>query len=185
MPPLRYHVARVMGADAFPAEAATYAQTPILVTGTLAAALHNNVCNNRMEFTCRALPLPGGETCVGVWNTDFTWRGVDGEPLLPEGEPSRFSLKLHGRGRAIVRTSPATVRIPPNTSFTLEFDALGKGAVSLLSDADPADLPFKHAVRPGHARLTFASGAAADYVLRFEGLDVLDNVQLYTLDGDK
>ena len=52
-------------------------------------------------------------------------------------------------------------------------------------DADPADLPFKHAVRPGHARLTFASGAAADYVLRFEGLDVLDNVQLYTLDGDK
>lgn len=103
----------------------------------------------------------------------------------PDGKPSDFSLKLHGHGRAIVRTSPATVRIPPNTALTLEFDALGKGTVSLLSDANPADTPFKHAVQSGHARLTFTSGAAADYVLRFEGLDVLDNVQLYTLDGDK
>lgn len=83
-----------VGTDALPAEAATYAQIPILATGALAAALHNNVCNNRMEFTCRALPLPGGETCVGVWNTDFTWQGVDGKPLLPEGEPPTCRIVL-------------------------------------------------------------------------------------------
>lgn len=99
----------------------------------------------------------------------------------PDGAPSRFSLKLHGHGRATVRTTPATVRIPPNAPLTLEFDALGSGVVSLFSEAAPADRPLRQGFGPGHTRLTLTTGAATDYVLRVEGADVLDNVRLYRL----
>lgn len=100
-------------------------------------------------------------------------------PTGPEGEPSHFSLKLFGHGQARVRTTPATVRLRPETTYTLEFDTLGPGNVSVLSDNTPNDVPFKAAFKAGHTTLSFTTGKAEDYVLRFDGGRVLDNVQIY------
>lgn len=75
-----------LATETLPGAFATYAQIPVLTTGALAAAAYNTVCNNRMEFACRSFELPDGGRATGIWNSDFTWRGLDGEPLLPEGE---------------------------------------------------------------------------------------------------
>lgn len=78
-----------------------------------------------------------------------------------------------------MRTTPATLRLLPATTYTLEFDTLGHGNVAIFSEATPTDAPLKANFNAGHTVLTFTTGGAADYILRFDGGRVLDNIQIH------
>ena len=94
---------------------------------------------------------------------------------------SNWSLKMYGHGSAKMRTYPATMRLAPNTDYTMEFDTLGGGTVYIVSEADGSDQPLKTAFSEGHSEFTFTTGGRTDYIARFDGGRVLDNFQVYSI----
>ncbi|MGI5930310.1 endo-alpha-N-acetylgalactosaminidase family protein [Pseudoflavonifractor sp.] len=66
---------------------------PIISANGLSAAMTNNIYIDGDEFRYRAFELPDGEVSVGVWNTDFMYRGLDDEKILPfASEPDEADL---------------------------------------------------------------------------------------------
>lgn len=92
-----------------------------------------------------------------------------------------WSLKMYGYGGANMRTYPASMRLTPNTEYTMEFDTLGNGTVMVVSEADGSDKPISQSFVKGHSTFTFTTGDKTDYIVRFEGGNVLDNFQMYTM----
>ena len=96
----------------------------------------------------------------------------------PNGEVSTFSLKKQG---GQMRTRPSTMRLMPNTEYTLELDALGSGTVEIVSEADGNDKPMRENFSKGHTKLNFTTGDKLDYIARIEGGFVIDNFQVYSV----
>ncbi len=66
----------------------SYATIAIVTAGGLSASLRNNVLSNYKELTYRSFDLDDGGVTTGVWNTDFYYRGLDGQRMLPTEDPS-------------------------------------------------------------------------------------------------
>lgn len=123
----------------------------------------------------------------GIFNPE---RSADGVPHLSETHlpyttdtiTGDWSLKLYGhygQGDVTVRTSPATMRLQPNTEYTVEFDTLGDGKVYVQSEANEADRVLEQSFAKGHSKYTFTTGDSTDYIVRIERGSVLDNFQVY------
>lgn len=76
--------------------AVTYAQIPIISANGLSASMYNNVYNNRMEFSAQSFDLAEDDVTTGVWNTDFYYRGLDGELMLPQDEDPGCQIVITG-----------------------------------------------------------------------------------------
>ncbi len=94
-----------------------------------------------------------------------------------------WSLKMYGSGSANMRTYPATMRLEPNTEYSMEFDALGYGNVTVESESNSADKPLTDTFEEGHNTYTFVTGDKTDYIVRIaDGSNkVLDNFKVYTV----
>lgn len=88
----------------------------------------------------------------------------------------------YGQGDVTVRTSPATMRLEPNTTYTVEFDTLGNGKVYIQSEADGNDKVLEESYSAGHHKYTFTTGDKNDYIARIERSSVLDNFKVYLTD---
>lgn len=126
----------------------------------------------------------------GIFNPE---RSADGVPHLSETHrpytndtiKGDWSLKLYGhygQGDVTVRTSPATMRLEPNTTYTVEFDTLGNGKVYIQSEADGNDKVLEESYSAGHHKYTFTTGDKNDYIARIERSSVLDNFKVYLTD---
>lgn len=126
----------------------------------------------------------------GIFNPE---RSADGVPHLSETHrpytndtiTGDWSLKLYGhygQGDVTVRTSPATMRLEPNTTYTVEFDTLGNGKVYIQSEADGNDKVLEESYSAGHHKYTFTTGDKNDYIARIERSSVLDNFKVYLTD---
>ena len=126
----------------------------------------------------------------GIFNPE---RSADGVPHLSETHRpytndtinGDWSLKLYGeygQGDVTVRTSPATMRLEPNTTYTVEFDTLGDGKVYIQSEADGNDKVLEESYSAGHHKYTFTTGDKNDYIARIERSSVLDNFKVYLTD---
>ena len=113
-------------------------------------------------------------------------RSADGVPHLSETHlpytsdtiSGDWSLKLYGengQGEVTVRTSPATMRLMPNTEYEMEFDTLGDGTVYVQSESDGNDKVLTGSIKTGHNTFTFITGDKDDYIVRIERGRVLDN----------
>lgn len=66
---------------------------PIVTAGGLSASMFNNVYIGGDEFVYCGFAREDGEITAGFWNTDFMYRGVDGEKILPfASEPDEKDL---------------------------------------------------------------------------------------------
>lgn len=124
----------------------------------------------------------------GIFNPE---RAADGVPHLSETHlpyttdtiSGDWSLKMYGhygQGNVNVRTSPATMRLKPNTEYSMEFDTLGGGSVYVVSEADGSDQCLESSFSKGHGSFTFTTGEKTDYIVRIVNGSVLDNFQVYT-----
>ena len=113
-------------------------------------------------------------------------RSADGVPHLSETHlpyttdtiSGDWSLKLYGeygQGDVTVRTSPATMRLEPNTTYKMSFDTLGDGKVYVQSEKDGGDQVLNESFAKGHSKFTFTTGDKNDYIVRIEKGSVLDN----------
>lgn len=119
----------------------------------------------------------------GIFNPE---RSADGVPHLSETHlpytndtiSGDWSLKLYGhygQGDVTVRTSPATMRLKPNTEYEMEFDTLGDGKVYVQSEAESNNRVLSEGFAAGHSSFTFATEGKEDYIVRIERGRVLDN----------
>ena len=94
---------------------------------------------------------------------------------------------MYGYGSANMRTYPASMRLEPNTEYTMEFDALGYGNVTVESESNSADKPLADTFEEGHNTYTFVTGDKADYIVRIaDGSNkVLDNFVVKEMIIDK
>ena len=124
----------------------------------------------------------------GIFNPE---RSADGVPHLSETHlpytqdtiSGDWSLKLYGeygQGDVTVRTNPSTMRLMPNTEYTMEFDTLGDGRVYVQSESDGNDQILNEAFAAGHSTYTFTTGNKTDYIVRIERGRVLDNFSVRT-----
>ncbi len=98
-----------------------------------------------------------------------------------------WSLKMYGSGSANMRTYPASMRLEPNTEYSMEFDALGYGNVTVESESNSADKPLSDTFEEGHNTYTFVTGDKTDYIVRIaDGSNkVLDNFVVKEMIIDK
>lgn len=124
----------------------------------------------------------------GIFNPEGSSDGVPhlSETHLPyttDTITGDWSLKMYGhygQGQPTVRTSPATMRLEPNTEYTMEFDTQGSGGVYVESEADGNDKVLNARFENGHNKFTFTTGDKTDYIARIEsGARVLDNFKVY------
>ena len=94
-----------------------------------------------------------------------------------------WSLKMYGhygQGQPTVRTSPATMRLMPNTEYVMEFKTMGSGRVFVQSEADGNDKVLEARFENGQNNFTFTTGDKNDYIVRIEsGARVLDDFKVY------
>lgn len=81
----------------------------------------------------------------------------------------------YGQGNVNVRTSPATMRLKPNTEYSMEFDTLGGGNVYVVSESDSSDQCLSGSFSKGHSTFEFATGEKTDYIVRIVNGSVLDD----------
>lgn len=135
----------------------------------------NYVANETFEYV--------EQGAYGIFNPE---RSADGVPHLSETHESYtndtitgdWSLKLYGhygQGDVTVRTSPATMRLKPNTEYEMEFDTLGDGKVYVQSESDSSDKVLEQNFAKGHSKYNFTTEDKADYIVRIEKGSVLDN----------
>ena len=119
----------------------------------------------------------------GIFNPE---RSADGVPHLSETHlpytndtiSGDWSLKLYGhygQGDVTVRTSPATMRLKPNTEYEMEFDTLGDGRVYVQSESEGSNQVLNEGFAAGHSSITFSTEDKEDYIVRIERGRVLDN----------
>lgn len=66
---------------------------PIISANGLSASMMNNVYVDRFEFLYRAFTLEDGSVSAGFWNTQYMYRGLDDEKILPFAtEPDEENL---------------------------------------------------------------------------------------------
>lgn len=66
---------------------------PIVSNGELSASMFNNVLIGGDEYNYRGFELENGEVSVGVWNTEWVYRGMDNKKMLPfPSEPDETEL---------------------------------------------------------------------------------------------
>ena len=122
----------------------------------------------------------------GIFNPE---RAADGVPHLSETHlpytndtvTGSWSLKMYGhygQGNVNVRTSPATMRLMPNTEYEMEFNTLGGGKVYVQSEADGSDRVLNESFAAGHSAYTFTTGEKTDYIVRIENGSVLDDFKV-------
>ena len=125
----------------------------------------------------------------GIFNPESS---QDGSPHLSETHlpytsdtiSGDWSLKVQGaRGQSTtVRTSPATMRLTPNTQYTMEFKTQGNGKVYVQSEADSNDMVLTDSFKSGENCFTFTTGTKKDYIVRIEsGAKVLDDFMVYSV----
>lgn len=62
-----------------------------------------------------------------------------------------------------MRTSPATMRMVPNTEYTVEFDTLGNsGTIYVQSESESSDKLLQESFQTGHSKFTFTTGDKND-----------------------
>ena len=141
----------------------------------------NYVANETFEYV--------EQGAYGIFNPE---RSADGVPHLSETHlpytsdtiSGNWSLKLYGlygQGDVTVRTSPATMRLEPNTTYRVEFDTLGDGRVYVQSEAEGSDQVLNESFAAGHSQFEFTTGNREDYIVRIERGSVLDNFEVYSL----
>lgn len=122
----------------------------------------------------------------GIFNPE---RSADGVPHLSETHlpytsdtiSGNWSLKLYGeygQGNVTVRTSPATMRLEPNTGYVMEFETQGAGKVYVQSESDGRRV-LEENFAVGKNTFDFTTDEKTDYVVRIENARVLDNFMVY------
>ena len=90
----------------------------------------------------------------------------------------------YGQGNVTMRTSPATMRLKPNTTYTMTFETLGGGKVYVQSEADSSDKVLEESFQAGHSEFEFTTGDKTDYVVRIENGSVLDDFIVYSIEDE-
>ena len=118
----------------------------------------------------------------------------DGNPHLSETHlpytsdtiNGNWSLKVNSAryGSVTVRTSPATMRLAPNTSYIMEFDTLGNGTVYIQSESEANDKVLEEEFTRGHSIFVFTTGDKADYIVRIANAATLDDFQVWLAEDD-
>ena len=120
----------------------------------------------------------------GIFNPE---RSADGVPHLSETHlpytndtiSGDWSLKMYGhygQGNVTVRTSPATVRLMPNTEYMVEFTTIGAGTVYVESESNSSKRILQQSFSAGASSFKFATDDVTDYIIRIGGSNlVLDD----------
>ena len=120
----------------------------------------------------------------GIFNPE---RSADGVPHLSETHlpytndtiSGDWSLKMYGhygQGDVTVRTSPATVRLMPNTEYMVEFTTIGAGTVYVESESNSSKRILQQSFSAGASSFKFATDDVTDYIIRIGGSNlVLDD----------
>lgn len=132
---------------------------PIITADGLSASMYNNVMIGGDEFIYQAFSLADTEVTVGVWNTDFMYRGVDGEKILPfPSEPDE--TEMYCRVAITEDTNDDDV-----VNWQDGANALKKLITGIIPGSDQAQRSFFH------VGYNFASGAQQPF------LQVADNMK--------
>ncbi len=75
------------------------------------------------------------------------------------------------------RTLPSTVRLLPNTKYTMEFKTIGSGNVSVFSETTNAKV-LNYNFKAGENKVEFTTDGSKDTVIRFAGNGVMDGAKL-------
>lgn len=127
----------------------------------------------------------------GIFNPEWA---SDGNPHLSETHlpytsdtiNGDWSLKVNSarHDSVTVRTSPATMRLAPNTAYIMEFDTLGNGTVYIQSESDANDKVLEEGFTRGHSIFVFTTGDKADYIVRIANAATLDDFQVWLAEDD-
>lgn len=75
------------------------------------------------------------------------------------------------------RTLPSTVRLLPNTKYTMEFKTIGRGNVSVFSETTNVKV-LNYNFKAGENKVEFTTDGSKDTVIRFAGNGVMDGAKL-------
>lgn len=75
------------------------------------------------------------------------------------------------------RTLPSTVRLLPNTKYTMEFKTIGSGNVSVFSETTNVKV-LDYNFEEGENKVEFTTDGSKDTVIRFAGNGVMDGAKL-------
>lgn len=75
------------------------------------------------------------------------------------------------------RTLPSTVRLLPNTKYTMEFKTIGSGNVSVFSETTNVKV-LNYNFKAGENKVEFTTDGSKDTVIRFAGNGVMDGAKL-------
>ncbi|MEG2454805.1 MAG: LamG-like jellyroll fold domain-containing protein [Oscillospiraceae bacterium] len=127
----------------------------------------------------------------GIFNPEWA---ADGNPHLSETHlpytsdtiTGDWSLKMNSarHGAVTVRTSPATMRLLPNTPYIVDFNTLTGGTVTVQSESDGTNKVLEEGFGAGHSSFTFTTGDKTDYIVRVAGANTLDDFEVWLAADD-